>query len=476
MKGSTKTKLLALASATLLAAAAIVPGVGTLTAKAGTNYDTARTNDSVETTTIKKFLQIEDGSNIPNATFRFTASAGTAVTTTNEGKTIPVFAGVTPGAIQFILDDTTTTDTGKIDLPYTAMDPASADPATAAGGYITIQDDTPDTDHYLAIKNVTLNFANVVFTEPGIYRYVITESGNNAGVGNDSVTTRTLDVYVQDANDTSGGTVAGKKLLITHYVLYKGTLGDTDGPANPDNPVTPTRSNPLEDGTSVTTNGYEVAGKDKSLGFTNYYPSAGITFGKEVKGNQGSKDKYFKYTLTITNSAEGTLLDVDYSKADATITVPQGATAPNAATTCISSTVTQPATLTVGTGGTLIQDFYLQDGQYITVSGLADGMHYELAEDAEEYKSSATIAAADSTFDKNNDQTYDALSDGVSGDITKDAQGKIANIYTGYTNTKAGVIPTGVILSVAPWVVAGIVILAGVVFFAIRSKRKYEEQ
>ena len=42
-------------------------------------------------------------------------------------------------------------------------------------------------------------------------------------------------------------------------------------------------------------------------------------------------------------------------------------------------------------------------------------------------------------------------------------------------NVKEGVIPTGVILSVAPWVIAGIVIIAGVVFFAIRSRKKYEE-
>ena len=49
-------------------------------------------------------------------------------------------------------------------------------------------------------------------------------------------------------------------------------------------------------------------------------------------------------------------------------------------------------------------------------------------------------------------------------------------IYTGFTNDRSGVIPTGVILSVAPWAIAGVVILAGVVFFAIRSRKKYEEE
>ncbi len=45
----------------------------------------------------------------------------------------------------------------------------------------------------------------------------------------------------------------------------------------------------------------------------------------------------------------------------------------------------------------------------------------------------------------------------------------------GFTNTREGVIPTGVILSVAGLLVVGIIAVIGFVFFGIRSKRRYDE-
>ena len=102
-------------------------------------------------------------------------------------------------------------------------------------------------------------------------------------------------------------------------------------------------------------------------------------------------------------------------------------------------------------------------------------MHYTLSEDSEDYNSAEGIAKADSSFDIDNNGENDALTGALDADVNKNASGKIDSVYTGFTNTKEGVIPTGVILSVAPWVIAGIVIIAGVVFFAIRSRKKYEE-
>ena len=50
------------------------------------------------------------------------------------------------------------------------------------------------------------------------------------------------------------------------------------------------------------------------------------------------------------------------------------------------------------------------------------------------------------------------------------------DVYTGYKNSKSGAIPTGVILSVAPWVIAGAVIIVGIVFLVIRSRKKYDAE
>ena len=81
MKGSTGTKVLAFVTAVLLAAVVIVPGVGTLKAKAvGSPYLAQRDSASLETTTLKKILKIENGSNIPAATFTITVFSFTELT------------------------------------------------------------------------------------------------------------------------------------------------------------------------------------------------------------------------------------------------------------------------------------------------------------------------------------------------------------------------------------------------------------
>jgi len=473
MKGKTSNKLLAILSVILIVALVAVPvGAVLKTQAAGTNYETDRSNvqGSEETTTFEKVLKVDNGYKIPQASFNFAIAEGTAVDPTNT--TLEVLAGVDADKIVFSSDSVQTSSAGAIDLPYIRQDKTTA-ANTAAGDYVTIKDGT---DYYLAIKTVTLDFSDVEFTEPGVYRYIITESStqgaSNAGVGFDENLTRTLDVYVEDATIKDTTTGAETKLLkIGNYVMYVGTV--TNGPSNVTTATTGLSGITVEDDTTKTPNGGEVTGATKSVGFINHYPTAGITFGKEVKGNQGSKDKYFKFTLTLEGAA-GSVFDVLLGNADETISAN-----PNDATTCITADVTQPSTISIAANETSVtKDFYLQDGQYITVCGLYEGMTYSIVEDAEDYTSVAGIDAADSNFDIDSDGTNDALSGATSNTtgLTKNAEGKVDSIYTGFTNTKEGLIPTGVVLSVVPWVIAGVVIIGGVVFFAIRSKKKYDEQ
>ena len=44
-----------------------------------------------------------------------------------------------------------------------------------------------------------------------------------------------------------------------------------------------------------------------------------------------------------------------------------------------------------------------------------------------------------------------------------------------FTNDKHGTIPTGVLLSATGLIVVGLIVVVGVVFFGIRSKKRYEE-
>ena len=419
--------------------------------------------------------------NIPASKFSFAVESGTAVLPATAA-TLPVYAGVTPTAIKFNEKTKTTQTAGTGTIEYALQ----TKPATAAEATdnVTVKFNVPDTDHYTAAKTMVLDFSDVWFPEPGIYRYIITETAStNSGVALDS-NRRILDVYVEDAN-----LAAGDYLKITNYVLYvedsTNAINDLAPSASAVTPGTVT----YEDNSTATTEGSIVVDEHvkKSLGFVNKYPTASLTFGKEVTGNQGSKDKYFKFDLSITNVPEGTVFGVILANAQDHIEKN-----PNAATTCITADggVDNPTTITaVKVGENPVKaegTFYLQDGQYITITGFAEGMAYELKENKEDYEQTKGIAQSLSTFEHDSTNNgYDVLDDGtynattgvISGTFAIPTGGtEVASVYTGFTNSKTGVIPTGVVLSAVPWVIAGVVILAGIVFFAIRSKRKYEEE
>ena len=139
----------------------------------------------------------------------------------------------------------------------------------------------------------------------------------------------------------------------------------------------------------------------------------------------------------------GTVYTVDLSNADKSI----GAN-PNAATTVITNDVTQPASLTADNNGTVTQTFYLQHDQEITIQGLAQGTKYEVKENAEDYKpttpsnASGTIASADVT--------------------------------AAFTNTRDGVIPTGVLLTVAPFAAIMAVGAVGIIVMVGKKRKRAE--
>ena|GEM_PF-1528432 len=75
------------------------------------------------------------------------------------------------------------------------------------------------------IKNLTVDFSNVVFTGPGIYRYKITESAtyDNTGVTDGSISAvRYLDVYVKrsDSFDPSHDGTTGKEFVAGDWSIY----------------------------------------------------------------------------------------------------------------------------------------------------------------------------------------------------------------------------------------------------------------
>mgnify|MGYP004522358803 CR=1 FL=1 len=383
-------------------ASALTMSMG-MPALAAGNYATI---DGTKTTTFDKYLVMDKQAEVPNASFTYAVTAGEAKTYNVADKKFEILAGVDADKVTMAGVGSKTANT----IAYSQGDATSNDENALVKGY----DKT--TEKY-AKKTATLDFSACKFTEPGIYRYIVTESGTNQAVTNDADATRVVDVYVNDASDNTE-----YKLRIAGYVLHSNTNGAPN---------------------------VSLGENNKSQGFTNSYDTSDITIRKEVSGNQASRNKYFEFTVNIANAVPGTVYKVDLSNADAT-------TQSNAATITANEGKTNPATLTVGEDRTVTQKFYLAHGQEIKIQGIAKGSAYTVTEIAEDYKSTAA---------------------GVTN-YTDATNGTVASkdLKTSYLNTRDGVIPTGVIMAVAPFAAVTLLGGAGVVTMVMKKKKSSEEE
>lgn len=405
-----KKRTIAKTGATMLTMAMLLNGTPVFAA--GTNYGPQI--DGIKTTMFDKYLVMDQQANVPNVSFTYGVTAGAAKAYDVAGKKVQILAGV--DADKVIMAGVGTDATANT-IKYAPGDAVAQDANALVKNYDSA------TEKY-AKKTATLDFSACNFTEPGIYRYIITESGTNQAVTNDEDATRVVDVYVNDASDADG-----KKLTIAGYVLHSSESDITAGDS------------------FLGSDGTDPDGK--SQGFTNEYDTSDLTFKKEVYGNQASHDKYFEFTVTITNAVPGTVYNVNLSNADTT-------SKSNAATITENAGKTNPNELTVGTDGTVTQKFYLQHGQEITIQGIAKDSKYSVTENAEDYKSTAAGVA----------------------DYIAPASGTIesADLKTSYLNTRAGVIPTGVIMTVAPFAAVALLGAAGMVKIRMSKKREDDEE
>ena len=385
----------------LLMVTALIMGIAAISASAETTY----TPVSGTSTQFNKFLVVDEDTNIPALSFDYTVAAGTPVSADSNAGTPAILAGVgSPSIDTVVFTDNQAASTTQ---PESGL--------TLASG------------KKFATQIATVDFSGVTFTEPGIYRYVITEqetAGAKAVTYDTQAATpgskvRYLDVYVEDDTATAVG-----KLKVSSYVLHETTSvvpnDDADGKAN-----------------------------DKSSSFVNEVTTKDLEFGKEVTGNQGSKDKYFLLTLNITNVQASTTYSVDLTGAESQ---------PTATAATKYTTMNNPDSFTTNGDGAATVTFYLKDGQYVKIPGLPEGYNYTLTEDAEDYASSSGITAA-------NNASGVAYSDATTGTNVN------ADIKTGFTNERAGIIPTGILLTIAPFAIGILLFGAIIVFIIARRKR-----
>lgn len=406
------------------------------------NYTPVR-GSSATNPTFEKYLIMRAGDTTPQATFHYTVAKGSArsLNTTDNG-VMEVREGLSPEKISitdsvFTSGQTTYPSAGTSQIDVQRTDRSNIRFETAKG-------------EKFAVSTSTVDFSEVAFPEPGIYRYIITEtpsaSDESKGILHDEDQDRVMDVYV---TDTGSGA-----LRISAYVLHK---NDSDVAIN----STSMGSN------DVTSDGNALS--DKTDGFTSEYRSDDLVFTQKVTGNQASRDKYFALTVQLSDLTEGDKYVVSLSddgnantndgNADAQI-----AANPNSATTVIPSAVTQPVLLTAGAGGKVTQTFYLQDGQSVAVRGLPANGKYNVTENAEDYKSSAAAVA----------NYTDTVSSGAKtiSEIDTDSD---RLVKTSYLNLRNGTIPTGVLVSVLPGALVVLCAACGIALVVFRKRRKREE-
>lgn len=355
------------------------------------------------TTTFKKYLVMDKDANVPDADFSFTITAGTAAANGSQ----VIYAGDDARVIGFPVlkvDGTGSKPSATIsfnptDTAYTSLEPDDTVTLKAEQKY--------------AKKTVTVDFNDVDFNAPGIYRYIITESATSQdGIANDTTMTRTLDVFVEYANAEQGG-----QLVVSNYILYPGTKTDAT----------------------------DVDAGTKDDGFTNTYSTNDLTLEKQVTGNQGDRDKYFTFTVNITGAVAGTVYTVDLTNAEASPTVD-------------GTPKTNKATLTA-TSGEVNATYYLKDDQFIVIQGLTGNTNYTITETSytdDGYKTSYIIDSENSVEANTTDSKTMGTTDHT---VT-------------FTNEKTGQIPTGILLEIAPYIILGVVVLAGfVALFATRRRR-----
>ncbi|MEE0955007.1 MAG: hypothetical protein U0L49_04225 [Eubacterium sp.] len=104
--------------------------------------------------------------------------------------------------------------------------------------------------------------------------------------------------------------------------------------------------------------------------------SYSLTLTNTVTGNMGSRDLFFKFTLTVTGEDSGKTLTVDLSKGSAS----DGAGHAN------------PQSFQVGTDGSFTKAFYLQSGQAIVIHDISQGAAYTVTEDNGTYMLSWNVS------------------------------------------------------------------------------------
>lgn len=348
-----------------------------MTAMLGMQVSAAESSDSE--TAVKKTpmitKQITKESNIyaPKTTFKFTVAPGTAVPASENQEAI--YAGPAKGV--------------TLDKDVIASVPADSDIG----------------NEKITVGTTKLNVNESVFTKgadakPGIFRYVVSEAATD-----------------NDGNKYEGVAYTTEQKYFDVYVT-----SDDDGNLEVSSYLFADKNNPKSKGEGVFTNDYS----------SQHDTLKDLTVKKEVTGNQGNRNKDFKFTIKVDGAA-GEQYYVTFSDGKA------------------------PTTLVSGEAKTIT----LKDNETAKIFGLSETDEYTVTE--------ASYADDGYTTTIDNEEKLTAT-----GTIKKDTEARTtaANGDKNITvvNDKTTNSPTGIFLHIAPYIaLIGAAIASSLLFF--RRKR-----
>lgn len=348
-----------------------------MTAMLGMQVSAAESSDSEaavkKNPTITKRITKESNIYAPKTTFKFTVAPGTAVPAGRNQKAI--YAGPANGV--------------TLDKDVIASVPADSDIG----------------NEKITVGTTKLNVNESVFTKgedakPGIFRYVVSEAATD-----------------NDGNKYEGVAYTTEQKYFDVYVT-----SDDDGNLEVSSYLFADKNNPESKGEGVFTNDYS----------SHHDTLKDLTVKKEVTGNQGNRNKDFKFTIKVDGAA-GEQYYVTFSDGKA------------------------PTTLVSGEAKTIT----LKDNETAKIFGLSETDEYTVTE--------ASYADDGYTTTIDNEEKLTAT-----GTIKKDTEARTtaANGDKNITvvNDKTTNSPTGIFLHVAPYIaLIGAAIASSLLFF--RRKR-----
>lgn len=324
-------------------------------------------------------------------------------------------------------------------------------------------------------KPIPFDFSNVVFSQPGVYRYKITETTTRpdtsaiAGVTTATNRVRYLDVYVMrsssyDDSHRPSSFIAGDWTIYGYVCLAGGTTEVTK---------TTTKTNGFVDTTSSTTT------SDADQYFT-----YNVTITKDVKNDSTMVGHAFPFNVAFTNGTATGTFQLIAEKTGTTTTITT--TAQDATTTVNGTAIAANTILKVGTSGALsafnnagtphiadensTADATTGSVKYI---GLPAGTKVEVYETNDvvgttytySYKVDGGTASTATNVYYNADTSSDKATLAATAIDTDD---NTAHTIA-FTNTLQQISPTGYVSRFAPY---ALMLIGGIVLLIIAMKRK----